>query len=102
MRIGVNTGEVVAGRGETLVTDAAVNVAARLEQAAQSGEILIGESTERLVPDGIRAEPVEPLALKGKAELVPAYRLLELMPEIPAFSHPIEARRVQKLVHGDP
>jgi class 3 adenylate cyclase/tetratricopeptide (TPR) repeat protein len=90
-RIGVNTGEVVAGEGETLVTGDAVNVAARLEQAAQSGQVLIGESTERLVRGGIRAEPVEQLVLKGKAEPVPAYRLLELLPEIPAFSRPIDA-----------
>ncbi len=42
-RIGVNTGEVVVGgEGETLVTGDAVNVAARLEQAAPNGEILIG------------------------------------------------------------
>jgi class 3 adenylate cyclase len=91
VRIGVNTGEVVAGEGETLITGDAVNVAARLEQAAQPGQILIGESTERLVRDGVRAEPVEPLALKGKGEPVPAYRLLELLPEIPAFSRAIDA-----------
>src|SRR5213596_1102047 len=44
-RIGVNTGEVVAGNGETLVTGDAVNVAARLEQAANAGEVLVGEGT---------------------------------------------------------
>ena len=42
VRIGVNTGEVVTGTGETLVTGDAVNVAARLEQAAGVGEVLIG------------------------------------------------------------
>src|ERR671932_2604566 len=42
-RTGVTTGEVVAGRGETLVTGDAVNLAARLEQAARPGEVLIGE-----------------------------------------------------------
>jgi class 3 adenylate cyclase len=41
-RIGVNTGEVVAGEGDTLVTGDAVNVAARLEQLADTGEVLIG------------------------------------------------------------
>jgi class 3 adenylate cyclase len=45
LRIGVNTCEVVAEAGETLVTGDAVNVAARLEQAAEPGEILIGEAT---------------------------------------------------------
>src|SRR5207247_3554006 len=67
LRIGVNTGEVVAGEAETLVTGDAVNVAARLEQAAASGEVLIGVETHRLVRDAVEARPVEPLELKGKA-----------------------------------
>jgi class 3 adenylate cyclase/tetratricopeptide (TPR) repeat protein len=76
-RIGVNTGEVVAGSsGQTLVTGDAVNVAARLEQSAAPGEVLIGEPTHRLVRDAVVAEPVEPLELKGKAEAVPAFRLV--------------------------
>src|SRR5581483_2954727 len=49
MRTGVNTGESVVGEGRTLATGDAVNVAARLEQAASSGEILIGEATYALV-----------------------------------------------------
>src|SRR5918997_2212171 len=49
-RIGVNTGEVVVGgEGETLVTGDAVNVAARLEQAASAGDVLIGSETKLLV-----------------------------------------------------
>ena len=79
-RIGINTGEVVVGgEGETLVTGDAVNVAARLEQAADSGEILIGQETRLLVRDAVRAESVEPLALKGKSEPVGAYRLIEVI-----------------------
>ena len=62
--------------GQRLVTGDAVNVAARLEQAAPRDEILIGESTYRLVRDAVEVEAVEPLELKGKAERVPAYRLL--------------------------
>jgi class 3 adenylate cyclase len=85
-RIGLNTGEVVAGEGETLVTGDAVNVAARLEQAAQPGEILLGQQTHVLVRDGVHSEPVEPLVLKGKAEPVLAYRLLEAVPEVPALA----------------
>ncbi len=78
-RIGINTGEVVVGgEGETLVTGDAVNVAARLEQAAASGEILIGDGTRRLVRDAVEVDPVEPLSLKGKSEPVAAYRLLEV------------------------
>jgi class 3 adenylate cyclase len=75
-RIGLNTGEVVTGTEERLATGDAVNVAARLEQAAKAGEILIGPETLRLVRDSADTEPVEPLALKGKSEPVRAHRLL--------------------------
>jgi class 3 adenylate cyclase/tetratricopeptide (TPR) repeat protein len=79
VRTGVNTGEVVAGDpsgGEFYATGDAVNVAARLEQAAAPGEILLGESTYRLVRDVVSAEPVEPLELKGKTAAVAAWRLV--------------------------
>jgi len=58
------------GRVEKYIGDA-VNVAARLEQAAPHGALL-GDLTYRLVRDCVEAEPVEPLALKGKSEPVPA------------------------------
>jgi class 3 adenylate cyclase/tetratricopeptide (TPR) repeat protein len=80
-RTGVNTGEVVAGDvsvGHRLVTGDTVNTAARLEQNAPTMEILLGESTYRLVKDAVIAEPVEPLELKGKAERTPAYRLVSV------------------------
>ena len=77
-RIGVNTGEVVAGTEERLATGDAVNVAARLEQAAEPGEVLIGGATLALVRGAVVVEAVEPLALKGKAEPVPAFRLLSV------------------------
>jgi class 3 adenylate cyclase/tetratricopeptide (TPR) repeat protein len=80
-RIGVTTGEVVTGTEERLATGDAVNVAARLEQAAQPGEVLIGEATFRLVQDVVDAEAVEALALKGKSEPVPAFRLLAVTGE---------------------
>ena len=86
IRIGVNTGEVVAGEGETLVTGDAVNVAARLEQAAQPGEVVIGTTTRDLVRDAVEIEPLEPLALKGKAEPVAAYRLLRVDPKAAAHA----------------
>ena len=78
-RTGVNTGEVVAGdptTGQRLVTGDAVNVAARLEQAAGEREVLLGDLTYRLVRDYVDVEAVEPLELKGKSEPVPAYRLV--------------------------
>jgi class 3 adenylate cyclase/tetratricopeptide (TPR) repeat protein len=85
-RIGVNTGEVVTGTEERLVTGDAVNVAARFEQAAAPDEVLIGEATYSLVHDTVGAEPVEPLTLKGKSEPVPAYRLVSV-PNAPERSH---------------
>ncbi len=78
-RIGINTGEVVVGgEGETLVTGDAVNVAARLEQAAAPTETLIGAGTRRLVRDAVKVEAVQPLTLKGKSEPVEAFRLLDV------------------------
>jgi class 3 adenylate cyclase/tetratricopeptide (TPR) repeat protein len=94
VRTGVNTGEVVAGdpsSGQTFVTGDAVNVAARLEQAAEPGEILIGEETHRLVRDAVRVELVEPLELKGKTERIPAWRLLEVTPGAPAFARRLDS-----------
>jgi class 3 adenylate cyclase/tetratricopeptide (TPR) repeat protein len=78
-RIGVTTGEVVTGTEERLATGDAVNVAARLEQAAPSGEVLIGAPTLELVGEGAVVEAIEPLALKGKQRPVPAYRLVRLL-----------------------
>jgi class 3 adenylate cyclase/tetratricopeptide (TPR) repeat protein len=83
VRIGVNSGEVVTGEPdarEMIVTGDAVNVAARLEQTAEPGEILIGEATYRLVCDAVAAEPVGPLSLKGKAEPVSAWRVVSADP----------------------
>jgi len=79
--IGVNTGEVIAGdasTGQRLVTGDAVNTAARLEQAAGPGEIVLGDLTYRLARDQIEIEFIPPLTLKGKAEPVPAYRLVSI------------------------
>jgi class 3 adenylate cyclase/tetratricopeptide (TPR) repeat protein len=82
-RIGLATGEVVAGPEGRLATGDAVNVAARLEQAARPGEVLVSEET--LAPLGVAAdvEALEPLALKGKTQPVSAFRLLALQ-EAPA------------------
>ena len=77
-RTGVNTGEVVVAEAESdenFAVGDPVNVAARLEQAAEPGQILIGPRTYRLVRDAIDAAPVEPLVLKGKSQRVDAYRL---------------------------
>ncbi len=96
-RTGVNTGEVVAGdpgAGQTLVTGDAVNTAARLEQAAPPGEVLIGDPTYRLVRDAVVAEPVDAIAAKGKAEPVPAYRLVEVHPLAPGHARRLDSPMV--------
>jgi class 3 adenylate cyclase/tetratricopeptide (TPR) repeat protein len=85
-RIGVNTGEVVTGTSERLATGDAVNVAARLEQAAEPGGLLIGDATHALVSAAVAVEPVEPLTLKGKSGPVPAYRLVSVL-DAPERSH---------------
>ncbi len=78
LRVAVNTGEVVvsdeyaAGIGDPL------NVAARLQQEAQDGQILIGEATQRLVGDLVTLARVGTFALKGRAEGVTAYRVVSL------------------------
>ena len=78
-RIGINTGEIVTGEGDSLATGDAVNVAARLEQLAAPGETLLGETTHRLVRDAVAAEPVEPVSAKGKSEPLAAFRLTGLI-----------------------
>ena len=78
LRTGVNTGEVVTGTEERLATGDAVNVAARLEQAAQPGEILLGEETLRLVRGAVEAEALAPVEAKGKSEPLAAFRLVSV------------------------
>ena len=93
-RTGVNTGEVVSGEGQTLAVGDAVNTAARLEQAAAPGEILLGESTFRLVRDAVRAEAAPSVAAKGKSEPVAARRLLEVVAGAEPFARRLDAPMV--------
>ena len=77
-RIGVNTGEVLVadpGSGEAFATGKAVNLAMRLQQHAAPGEILLGETTFRLLRDLVEAEPVPSLEL-GPLGRTNAFRLL--------------------------
>jgi class 3 adenylate cyclase/tetratricopeptide (TPR) repeat protein len=87
-RTAVHTGDVVAGAGETLVTGDAVNVAARLEQNAKAGEILLGEQTVRLLGKAAIVAPLPDLMVKGKAQPVRAWRLTSVLPDVPAFARP--------------
>jgi hypothetical protein len=103
LRIGVNTGEVVTGTSERIATGDAVNVAARLEQAARPGEILIGEETLRLVRPLVEVEAIEPVAAKGKAEPLVAARLVTVKPGTAARPDgaPMVGRRRQQQLLGD-
>ena len=97
VRIGVNTGQVVAGASPTdpaLVTGDAVNVAARLEQGAAPGEVLIGEATHSLLREAVDAEEASPLEAKGKAEPVRAFRLLGFREVIGAIPHRLDSPMV--------
>ena len=97
IRTGVNTGEVVAGDPsdrQSFATGAAVATTQRLEAAARSGEILLGDSTYRLVSNAVLVEPMEPLQLKGKAEPVPAWRLLGVVEGAPPFPRRLDTPMV--------
>ena len=81
VRIGVNTGEVVAGdaaAGQAFASGDAVNVAARLEQAAAPGEVLLGEATLRLVRDAVDGRGGRAARAQGQVGAVAAWRLLEV------------------------
>ncbi|MGZ8717407.1 MAG: ATP-binding protein, partial [Gaiellaceae bacterium] len=92
IRIGINSGEVVAGdEAATLVTGDAVNTAKRLEEAASSDEILIGATTRRLVENAAQLEPAAPVAAKGKRDPVEAWRVLETIDGAAPFARRLDA-----------
>jgi class 3 adenylate cyclase/tetratricopeptide (TPR) repeat protein len=83
LRTGVNTGEIVLAEtfgGQDITIGDVVNVAARLEQLAAPGEILLGDVTYRLVRDAVTAQMLAPLMVKGKGVPVEAWRLLAVKP----------------------
>ena len=83
LRVGLNTGEVLAGAvgDDYTVTGDTVNVASRLQTAARPGSVTVGERTMRATSEAIRYEQLEPLELKGKAEPVPAWEAVGLIAE---------------------
>jgi DNA-binding SARP family transcriptional activator len=94
IRIGVNTGEAIAGEpgsGQSFATGYAVNVAAKLEQAAPPDGILVGHGTYRLVRDAVTAEAAEPLVLGGKAAPIPTIRIDALAPGAPGVARRLDA-----------
>jgi predicted ATPase/class 3 adenylate cyclase len=93
VRMGVNTGEVIAGdptEGQAFATGESVAVAQRLESAASPGAILIGGPTYQLVRDAVLVEPLEPLLLKGKSQPVEAWRLLGVISGAPAVARRLD------------
>jgi class 3 adenylate cyclase len=90
-RVGINSGEVAVGPGETLVTGDAVNTAKRLEEGASNGEILIGATTHRLVQNAVRLESAGSLAVKGKRLPVDAWRVIETIAGAPSIARRLDA-----------
>jgi DNA-binding SARP family transcriptional activator len=96
-RIGINTGEVVAGdpaSGQTFVTGSAVNLGRRLEQAAGPGEILIGERTYPLVKDAVTARALESFTVKGRRQPVAPFRLDDVEPAAIGLARRLDAPMV--------
>jgi class 3 adenylate cyclase len=88
MRVGVNTGEVVVGdarAGGSRATGDAVNVAARLQQAAEPGETLLGDSTWRLVREAVTTGEARDVEVKGRHEPVTVRRLIDVDPTAEAI-----------------
>jgi class 3 adenylate cyclase len=97
IRIGINTGAVVAGDATTrqsLATGDVVNTAERLETAAEAGGVLAGAETYRLVRHAVTAEPVQPLTVKGKADPLPAWRLTSVDPTAGAVGRRMDSPMV--------
>ncbi len=104
VRIGVEAGEVVVEDAEsTFATGEAVNLAARLQQAAPEGAILIGPGVLSLANGRVVAEPDEPVAVGGRAEPLPTWRLVDVaaQPGRAVPSAPFVGRDVElELLHN--
>jgi AAA ATPase-like protein len=106
VRTGINTGTIIVGAssvGKAFITHEAVSLAVRLGQAAHPGEILLGESTYRLVRAAVTVEPVAALVVEGRQEPVQAVRLTSTAPDLVSQSRLSSAMvgrdRDQNLLH---
>ena len=84
-RVGIESGEVVVGdpfSGATMATGDAMNMAARLEQQAEPGEIVIGAAAWEQVRDLVEAEPLGELALRGRSATVAGWRVTSISSEV--------------------
>jgi class 3 adenylate cyclase len=94
VRTGVNTGLVLAGDAQdrqAFVGGDTVNVAARLEQAAGPGEVLVGAATYELVASAVRVQPMDAFAVRGRTIPVVAHRLLDLDPGVAGLARRLDA-----------
>jgi class 3 adenylate cyclase/tetratricopeptide (TPR) repeat protein len=85
LRVGINTGEVLAGRvgdAYTVIGDA-VNVASRLQAAGRTGCVTVGDRTMRATGGKISYRALAPLSLKGKTQPVAAWEALRVLDEEP-------------------
>jgi tetratricopeptide (TPR) repeat protein len=97
VRIALESGEVVAGdpaAGEAFVSGSVVSLVARLEGAAEPGQILVGELAARLLAHAATLEPLAPLSLKGWSEPVSAYGLVDVGASAPGVARSLDARLV--------
>jgi len=93
IRIGVNTGEAVTAAREDrqfMVSGDAVNVAARLQQGAEPGEVVVGPLTQQLTRNVIQYEPRDPVAAKGKPEPLVAFRAIRARSQVPEQARGVE------------
>ncbi len=95
-RIGIVTGEVIVGESTTSASGSPVRGAIQLFRAAQGGEILIGEATRLLVGKAVLSEPWKVDINDGPG--TPAWRVLDLMPGLPALPLTLEATMVDREV----
>jgi len=91
LRVAVNTGEVVASAEREIIGDP-VTVAAQLQQEARVGDVVIAEPTRRLVAELVTLAPLGSVAVKGRAERVPAYRVVSLERPAGASTTPFVGR----------
>ena len=95
-RVGINSGEAVADPGagnQFLVTGDVVNVAARLQQGAEVGEVVVGALTEQLTRVAIDYRPRDAIVAKGKPEPLRAFTALQAKSAVPEQARGLPAMR---------
>jgi class 3 adenylate cyclase len=102
-RIGVNSGEAVAAldaRDQRIVTGDVLNVAARLQQHAEPGEVVVGGLTEQLTREAIEYQVAGPITVRGKAEPIAAFRALRARSDLPEQARGLPQMRARLVGRG--